>query len=192
MRILPGGAQKGKVSLRARHVVIGRPSPITFLIFFSNVEALAHCAKQRDDTELDLWMSEIKLRAVAQIAKLSRELEKAEFAHDEKGRLHRSDTSVRTATKEQQLRDVGLEVRAVNRYEQLAAPVTLSGCDIPCGWDVGETLINEFYDQLASLTKDGAAFFVELVVRAFCQVSSCLGRSERELGQDGFLHWRQV
>jgi hypothetical protein len=62
MRILPGGAQKGKVSLRARHVVIGRACPNHFPKFFTNVEPLAHCAKQRDDTELDLWMSEIKLR----------------------------------------------------------------------------------------------------------------------------------
>lgn len=67
------------------------------------------------------WSADAK-REIAQIAKLSRELEKAEFTHDEKGRRRRSDTSVRTATKEQQIRDAGLEVRAVNRYEQLAAP----------------------------------------------------------------------
>ena len=38
--------------------------------------ALQHYAKQRDDPELDRWMSEIRLRAIAQIGKLSRELEK--------------------------------------------------------------------------------------------------------------------
>ena len=31
----------------------------------------------RDDPELDRWMSEIRLRAIAQIGKISRELEKA-------------------------------------------------------------------------------------------------------------------
>jgi hypothetical protein len=41
-------------------------------------EALAHYAKQRDDHELDAWMSEIRLRAITQIGKISRELEKAE------------------------------------------------------------------------------------------------------------------
>ena len=34
--------------------------------------ALAHYAKQRDDPELDRWMSEIRLRAIAQIGKISR------------------------------------------------------------------------------------------------------------------------
>jgi hypothetical protein len=37
-------------------------------------QALAHYAKQRDDHELTKWMSEIRLRATAQIGKISREL----------------------------------------------------------------------------------------------------------------------
>jgi hypothetical protein len=32
----------------------------------------------RNDPELDLWMSDIKLRAISQIANLTREIEKAE------------------------------------------------------------------------------------------------------------------
>ena len=39
---------------------------------------LSH-AKQRNDPELDGWMSEIRLRAIAQIGKISLEFEKAEY-----------------------------------------------------------------------------------------------------------------
>jgi hypothetical protein len=41
-----------------------------------NAAALAQYAKQRPDTELDSWMSEIKLRAAQRIGQLSRELER--------------------------------------------------------------------------------------------------------------------
>jgi hypothetical protein len=43
------------------------------------VVVLTNYAKQRDDHELDLWMSEIRLRAIAQIGKISKELEKAQY-----------------------------------------------------------------------------------------------------------------
>jgi hypothetical protein len=57
----------------------------------------------------------IRLRAIAQIARLSREIEKAEFV-PKKGACPATGGQ----TKEQQIRDAGLEVRTVNRYEQLA------------------------------------------------------------------------
>ena len=57
---------------------------------------------QGDDQELECWMSEIKLRAIAQIAKLGRELEK-----NERARTDLPDTAVRQTTKEQQIRAAG-------------------------------------------------------------------------------------
>ena len=59
-------------------------------------------------------MSEIPLRAIAQIGKISKELEKAK---PNKG--HGVVTT--DQTKEATLAEAGLSVRAVNRYEQLAA-----------------------------------------------------------------------
>ena len=61
-------------------------------------EARRHYAKQRNDPELDRWMSEIRLQAIAQIGKISRELEKAK-AH--KG--HGGGLPVGGKTKERQL-----------------------------------------------------------------------------------------
>ena len=54
------------------------------------------------------WMSEIRLWAITQIGKISRELDKAKFEHDRQGKLHRIPTTGKTATKEQQLADAGL------------------------------------------------------------------------------------
>ena len=59
-------------------------------------------------------MSEIRLRAIAQIGKISKELEKAK---PNKG--HGVVTT--DQPKEATLAEAGLSVRAVNRYEQLAA-----------------------------------------------------------------------
>ena len=59
-------------------------------------------------------MSEIPLRAIAQIGKISKELEKAK---PNKG--HGVVTT--DQPKEATLAEAGLSVRAVNRYEQLAA-----------------------------------------------------------------------
>ena len=61
--------------------------------------ALAHYAKQCDDSELDLWMSQIRLRAIAQIGKISRELEKLE-----RTRTDLQDSAV-SQTKTKQLED---------------------------------------------------------------------------------------
>ena len=62
-------------------------------------------------------MSEIKLRAIAQIAKLSRELET-----NERARTDLPLSGKRQTTKEEQIREAGLGVSTVRRYEQLAAP----------------------------------------------------------------------
>jgi hypothetical protein len=80
-------------------------------------EALAHYAKQRDDHELTKWMSEIRLRAIAQIGKISKELEKAEYT---KG--HGTVIPSSGKYKAEQLADAGISTSTANRYEQLAAP----------------------------------------------------------------------
>ena len=62
-------------------------------------------------------MSEICLRAIAQIGKLSRELEKSKGGANPKATLLSSEKS-----KEEQLKDAGLSTSTANRYEQLASP----------------------------------------------------------------------
>jgi hypothetical protein len=79
--------------------------------------ALRHYAKQRDDPELDRWMSEIRLRAIAQIGKISKELEKAEYT---KG--HGTVIPSSGKYKAEQLAEAGISTSTANRYEQLAAP----------------------------------------------------------------------
>ena len=69
--------------------------------------------KLRNDPELDRWMSEIRLRAVAQIGKLSRELEKAK---------NQSALPSGGKSKEEQLAAAGISTSTANRYEELAAP----------------------------------------------------------------------
>jgi hypothetical protein len=81
-------------------------------------EALAHYAKQRDDHELTKWMSEIRLRATAQIGKISRELEKATKV----GGAGKVSLPTGGKTKEEQLAEAGISTSTANRYEQLAAP----------------------------------------------------------------------
>jgi hypothetical protein len=79
-------------------------------------EALAHYARQRDDKELDVWMSEIRLRAVIRIGELSRELEKV---------VTTGPSSVKIPSdgkpKEQVLAEAGLSTSTANRYEELTA-----------------------------------------------------------------------
>jgi hypothetical protein len=77
--------------------------------------ALAAYARQRDDKDLDVWMSEIRLRACMRIGELSRELEKAE-AHGGTIRLPSGGKS-----KEQTLAEAGLSTSAAARYEALSA-----------------------------------------------------------------------
>ena len=60
-------------------------------------------------------MGEIRLRAITQIGKISRKLEKAK---PNKGH----GVLAGEKTKEQQLTDAGISVPTANRYEELAAP----------------------------------------------------------------------
>jgi hypothetical protein len=83
--------------------------------------ALAYYAKQRDDVEAAVWLSEIKLRAVQRIAEISRALPKAE-AHGGKiwlpdGRKSKSET----------LADAGISTSSANEYEQLIGGPTEQG-----------------------------------------------------------------
>lgn len=70
---------------------------------YAEAQKRKEAAKQCDDSELDLWMSEIRLRAVARIGKISREVEKANFGQDEKGRLRGRPSSGNMEMNEEQL-----------------------------------------------------------------------------------------
>ena len=87
----------------------------------------------------------IRLRAIAQIGKLSRELEKAQFVPG-KG----SCPATGGRTKEEQLDAAGLKERTANRYEELTAPDPKIGL-------TGETQLDKV-DQLkaAGLSKAAA------------------------------------
>lgn len=76
--------------------------------------ALAAYARQRDDTELDVWMSEIRLRATIRIGELVRELDKAQGA--------RTDIELRPSggKKSEAIADAGLTRSTAHRYEELA------------------------------------------------------------------------
>jgi hypothetical protein len=67
---------------------------------------------------------EIRLRAIARIGQISRELEKAKFERDESGRPVSSHLPAggKMETKEQQLAAAGISTSTANRYQQLAAP----------------------------------------------------------------------
>jgi hypothetical protein len=65
-------------------------------------------------------MSEIRLRAVAQIGRISRELEKAERQRGEHGYLLPTDGN--QVSKADQLKAAGISTSTANRYEQLASP----------------------------------------------------------------------
>ena len=82
-------------------------------------EALKHYAKQRHDPELQKWMSQIRLRAIAQIGKISRELEKAK-PKDADPKL--VPAGGKHLDKAEQLADAGLSTTTAHRYEELAAP----------------------------------------------------------------------
>jgi hypothetical protein len=79
-------------------------------------------AEAKGDSELDLWMSEIRLRAVARIGQISRELEKAE-AHGGKICLPSSWEGKRRAT-----RSAGRSTRAEVR---LLVGVFVSSRELP-------------------------------------------------------------
>ena len=83
-----------------------------------NTAALAAYARQRDDNELDAWMSEIRLRASIRIGELVRELEPAKTIRTKKAanvRLPAGRTSKTAA-----IADAGLSRSTANDYEKLA------------------------------------------------------------------------
>jgi N6-adenosine-specific RNA methylase IME4/DNA-directed RNA polymerase subunit K/omega len=82
-------------------------------------EALRHYARQRDDVELECWVSEIKARAYIRIGEISRELEKAPS-----GKASHSLPSA-GKSKSATLRDAGISTSTAHRAEQLAAHAPL-------------------------------------------------------------------
>jgi hypothetical protein len=81
-------------------------------------EVLAYYARQRDDQQLDIWMSEIRLRAVIRIEEVSRGLEKSRGGSSPEATLPAGGES-----KEQQLSEAGLSTSTANRYEEVRALV---------------------------------------------------------------------
>src|SRR3954471_19001574 len=78
--------------------------------------ALAAYARQRDDNELDVWMSEIRLRASIRIGELVRELETAQREGPPGNvRLPSGGKSKAGA-----IADAGLSTSSAHRYEELA------------------------------------------------------------------------
>jgi hypothetical protein len=84
--------------------------------------ALAAYARQRDDKELDLWMSEIRLRATMQIGKLSTQVEEAQLAGRGTISLPASGK-----TKAQVLAEAGISTSTAHRYEELAGGPDAAG-----------------------------------------------------------------
>jgi hypothetical protein len=80
-------------------------------------KALAYYAQQRDDQELRVWMSEIRLRAEQRIGEISRQLEKHQRGKD--GKFHVPIGG--KMAKEQQLKEAGISTSAAGRYEELSA-----------------------------------------------------------------------
>ena len=79
-------------------------------------EALRHYARQRDDVELECWVSEIKARAYIRIGEISRELETSKGGSNPQATLPGGGKS-KSAT----LRDAGISTSTAHRAEQLAA-----------------------------------------------------------------------
>jgi hypothetical protein len=76
-------------------------------------EAMRLYAKQANDTELEQWAAEIKLRAQRAIGEISRTLEK------QQGNAGKLPTGGKFKT--EALADAGISTSTANRYEQLAA-----------------------------------------------------------------------
>ena len=79
-------------------------------------EAIRRYAIQREDKEMEQWISEIKLRATRRIGELSRELEKAT---PDKG--HGAGLPTGGKTKNEALKAAGLSTSSAHRCEQVAA-----------------------------------------------------------------------
>ena len=80
--------------------------------------ALQAYARQRDDRELDVWTSEIKLRASVRIGELVRELDSHQGERTDK---ELNDSSV-AKSKLQDIKEAGLTPRTAQRYQELAGP----------------------------------------------------------------------
>ncbi len=85
--------------------------------------ALQAYARQRDDRGLEVWTSEIKLRASVRIGELVRELdshqgERTDLAEPD---AEPSDSTVQKS-KEDAIADAGLNPRTARRYQELAGP----------------------------------------------------------------------
>ena len=78
--------------------------------------ALQAYARQRDDRDLDVWMSEIKLRASVRIGELVRELDSQQGA-----RTELPDSTV-GKSKTEAIEAAGLTERTAQRYQELAGP----------------------------------------------------------------------
>ena len=87
-------------------------------------EALALYARQRDDTEAAIWLSEIKLRAVKRIGEISRDLEQGH-------KVGRGEGSIQLPAsgklKEEALAGAGISTSAAQRYEELVGGPTEQG-----------------------------------------------------------------
>lgn len=83
-------------------------------------EALRHYARQREDVELERWVSEIKARAYVRIGEISRELEKAK-----PGPTGKIVPSAEKKLKSDALHAAGISTSTAHRAEQLAAHTDL-------------------------------------------------------------------
>jgi hypothetical protein len=81
--------------------------------------AMKAYARQRDDKELEVWVSEIYERACIRIGQISRELETAQG--------QRTELSATSRTKSETLAEAGIPKRTAYDYEQLAGGKTEQG-----------------------------------------------------------------
>jgi hypothetical protein len=77
--------------------------------------AIAAYARQRDDTELAVWASEIRLRACQRIGQLSADLEQSKGGKNPKATLLSGEKS-----KSEALALAGISVPTAHRYEEVA------------------------------------------------------------------------
>jgi hypothetical protein len=85
--------------------------------------ALKAYARQRDDKELEVWVSEIYERACIRIGQISRELETAEHGGAGGG----SKVSAGALSKAETLAEAGISKRTAYKYEELAGGKTEQG-----------------------------------------------------------------
>lgn len=84
-------------------------------VLADKTEALQHYAKQIHDTDMEIWLAEIKIRAKRKLGELTKEIPKSEPKNQ-----YSADGSVATS-KKQQLDNAGISQREASRCEKLAA-----------------------------------------------------------------------